>query len=406
MARLTEDATKTLFREFFIPVPGGEAATTAMQAREIAGRLGGRVVVKALVPAGKRGKSGAIRFAQTADEAERQAAELLGSQVKGYSVAKVLVETWVDSAQELYAAITYDPLRRGPVLLLSASGGVDVEELTAANRTAMQRLPLDPEIALSVERACESCAGLGLSGSALLSAASILSALDQVFKQYDATLAEINPLTLTPEGSAVAVGAVMNIDDDALLRQAELQQHLEFGAGGTWRKPTVLEQQVLDADKQYPGAGAVRFIEMEGDIGFGICGGGASLTTFDAIRKYGGHPANYCDISPGPGFEFKMNALIMSILSKPGLKGFIYGWNILSFARGLIASSEAVVAAVQALGIDTARFPVVARLAGVGEEQAHAVLAVLPGVHLVGRETSLDEAGRLIVELTRKGQKP
>ncbi len=403
MARLTEDATKALFREFSIPIPGGDTVATPLQARDAAQRLGGRVVVKALIPAGKRGKSGAIRFAQTADEAERQAGELLGSQVKGYNVAKVLVETWVRTAQELYAAITYDPLRRGPVLLVSASGGVDVEELTAANRNAMQRLPLDPDIALSQVQASDICAGLGLSGPELASAAKILAALDRVFKKYDATLAEINPLTLTPDGEAVAVGAVMNIDDDALLRQAELLQHLEFGAGGTWRAPTALEQQVLDADKQYPGAGAVRFIELEGDIGFGICGGGASLTTFDAIRKYGGKPANYCDISPGPGFEYKMNALIMSILSKPGLKGFVFGWNILSFARGLIASSEAVVGAVRALGIDTTRFPVVARLAGVGEEQARAVLSVLPGVHVFGRETSLDEVGRLIVELTRKG---
>lgn len=403
MARLTEDATKTLFREFSVPVPGGGTVATPQEARGVAKRLGRRVVVKALVPAGKRGKSGAVRFAHDPDGAEREARDLLGSQVKGYTVAKVLVETWVQTAMELYAAITYDPVRRGPVLLVSASGGVDVEELTAVNRTGLQRVPLDPDLALSEQQASGIWAGLGLTEPALTNAARIVSALDRIFKKYDATLAEINPLTITPDGEAVAVGAVMNIDDDALLRQSGLRQHLEFGAGGTWRTPTALEQQVLDADKQYAGVGAVRFIELEGDIGFGICGGGASLTTFDAIRKYGGKPANYCDISPGPGFEYKMKALMLSILSKPGLKGFVYGFNILSFARGLIVSSEAVISAIQELGIDTTRFPVVARLAGVGEERAREVLSVLPGVHAFGRETSLDEVGRLIVELTRKG---
>jgi len=402
MVRLTEDASKLLFRKFSIVVPEGSVVTTPSQARNAAQGLGGRVVVKALVPAGKRGKSGAIRFALTPDQAEREAAVLLGSQVMGYRVTKVLVETRVRTALELYAAITYDPLRRGPVLLVSASGGVNVEELSAAKHTAMQRLPLDPDVVLSEAQARDIWAALGLTGPALANAATITSALDQVFRKYDATLAEINPLTITPEGEAVAVGAMMNIDDAALLRQAELQQHLEFGAGGAWRAPTALEQQVLDADQQYPGAGAVRFIELEGDIGFGICGGGASLTAFDAIRKYGGRPANYCDISPGPGFEYKMKVLMTSILSKPGLKGFVYGWNILSFARGLIASSEAVVSAIQTLGIDTTRFPVIARLAGVGEEQARAVLSVLPGVHVFGRETSLDEVGLLIVELTRE----
>ena len=402
MARLTEDATKRLFREFAVPVPVGRVAESAVQARQIAGQLGTSVVVKALIPAGKRGKAGVVRIAHGPDDAEQQASEILGRQVGGYTVAAVLVETLVPTASELYAAITYDPVHRGPVLLLSASGGVDVEELTAAGGNSLQRFALDPDVSLSEPAARDALASLGLVQPALGHAARIVSSLHQVFNKYDATLAEINPLTLTPTGQAFAVGAVMNIDDDALLRQPELRQDLEFGPGGTWRAPTVLEQRVLDADKKFPGVGAVRFVEMDGDIGFGICGGGASLTTFDAIRKYGGRPANYCDISPGPGFEFKMEALILSILSRPGLKGFIYGWNILSFARGLIASSESVVKAVASLGIDPSRFPIVARLAGVGDEKARDALAVLPGVHVLGREASLDDAARLIVELTRK----
>lgn len=397
MARLLEHHAKALLSQAGIAVPGGEAATSPEEAFRASKTLGASVVVKALVPIGGKGKAGLVRRANTPEEAAQAATDLLGRTVSGYEVRQVLVESRVESGRELFAALTFDTLSRGPVVLASPGGGVSVEEAVAGATATLARRDVDVRRGLPRYQAVELCEELGLSGSALVSAADVLVRLSEVFRRADARVAEINPLVLTSRGEAVAVGVALVIDEEALHRHPEFRNIVEYTGERFWRPPNAREREVLEAMDQ----GAVRYIEMDGgEIANLVIGGGGSLLCFDLIERYGRRPAFYMDFSPG-GSPEKVRVLYHVALSKPGLRGVLLAGNIYSLVR-VDVMARAFVAALDDSGIDTARVPLVVRLAGPGEEAVPALFAGRPGAECYTDDVTLEWVCRRIVERVRE----
>lgn len=397
MARLLEHHAKALLREAGVRVPAGEVVASPEDAFRAAKTLGGSVVVKALVPVGGKGKAGVVRMAETPEDAARAAGELLGRTVGGWEVRQVLVESRVESGRELFAAFTFDTLARGPVLLASTEGGVNIEEAVAGGVGSLVRRDLDARRGLRRHEAVELCEELGLGGSAVTAVADAVFRLGDLFRRADARIAEINPLVLTSGGEALAVGVALIVDDEALYRHPEFRNILEYTGERFWRPPNAREREVLEAMDQ----GAVRYVEMdEGEIANLVIGGGGSVLCFDLIQQYGAQPAFYMDFSPG-GSPEKIRTLYGVALSKPGLQGVLLAGNIYSLVR-VDVMARAFVAALDESGIDTARVPLVVRLAGPGEEAVPALFDGRPGVECYTDDVTLEWACRRIVERVRQ----
>ncbi|HEY8370835.1 MAG TPA: ATP-grasp domain-containing protein, partial [Thermodesulfobacteriota bacterium] len=382
-----------------VATPAVQVARSAAEAREAAQAVGqgGPVVVKALIPAGKRGKAGAVRRVDGPAEAEAAAAAMLGTTVQRFPVDAVLVSAVVPIERELFASITFDSQLRQPIVLFSASGGVDVETLAEEAPGALHVWPVDILKGLRPFEARERCAEAGLTGRALVSVADALAALYRVFRATDAQLVEVNPLALGPEGEAVAVSAVVSVDDQALWRHPELAGRIDPDLSNGWRPLTPLEREIRAIDREDPTT-AIRFNEFEdGDIGFMMTGGGSGLLSFDAMLRVGGRPATSFDITPGQ-VEEKMRRSVAAVLRRPGLKGLIVGGNISNFIPIDIKVRGVVRALVEA-GVDTRTFPVVFRFDGPNIEEARRLAASLPGVEFLDGTTPLDAAVKRIVEL-------
>lgn len=396
MGRVTEEVAKGMLRDAGIATPRASVAATPEMAREVARSFGGSAVLKALLPIAKKAKHGAVVVVSSPEAAEQAARRLLGQRIEGLLIDQLYVEELLDVAHEYYLAVTYDPLLRSPVVLIGAHGGVDVE--TAATngvapvcvpihvRTGAAGLPLE-EVWLSV----------GLATALVPDAVTLTTALIGVALDAEALLIELNPLVETARDGLAVIGALVDLDDAARRPTARAVPRSTTRAEPLGRPLTALEQAVQTADDHFPGMGGVQFVQLDGDIGFAVLGGGASLFTFDAISALGGRPANYSDISPGPGFESKLEALLLAILSQPGLRGIIHGWNILSFPRGLEAGAHLLVRMVDELDV---QIPIVARICGVGEQNARKVLQDHPRVTLLPSRASLFSAAQAIVAAT------
>lgn len=399
MARLLEDASLALVAKAGIATPALHVARSAAEAREAAEAVGGGgpVIVKALVPAGKRGKAGAVTRADGPAAAGDLAATMLGSTVQRFPVEAVLVSALVPIARELFASITFDSQLRQPVVLLSAAGGVDIETLVEESPAALHTRPVDIRKGLRPFEARELGEAAGLRGKALVSTAEALAALYRVFRATDAELVEVNPLALTPEEQAVAVSAVVNVDEQALWRHPELEGLVDPDLSNGWRPLTPLEREIRAIDREDPTT-AIRFNEFEeGDIGFMMTGGGSGLLSFDTILGAGGRPATSFDITPGQ-VEEKMRRSVLAVLRRPGLKALIVGGNISNFIP-IDIKVRGVVRALVDAGIDTRTFPVVFRFDGPNIEEARRLAASLPGVEFLDGTTPLDAAVRRVVEL-------
>ncbi len=399
MARLLEDASLALLAKAGVATPAVRVARSAGEAREAAQAVGGGgpVVVKALVPAGKRGKAGAVKRADGPAAAAAAAQAMLGGTVQRFQVDAVLVSALVPIERELFASVTFDSQRRGPVVLLSASGGVDIETLVDEAQGALHTRPVDIFRGLRPFEARELGEAAGLTGRALVSVADALAALYRVFRSTDAQLVEVNPLALTAEEEAVAASAVVSVDDQALWRHPELSGVLAPDLSNGWRPLTPLEREIRAIDREDPTT-AIRFNEFEeGDIGFMMTGGGSGLLSFDAILKLGGRPATSFDITPGQ-VEEKMRRSVAAVLRRPGLKGLIVGGNISNFIP-IDIKVRGVVRALAEAGVDTRTFPVVFRFDGPNIEEARRLAASLPGVEFLDGATPLDAAVKRIVEL-------
>lgn len=396
MGKILENFSKKIIGDAGVLVPRNAVARTPEEAVEKAGELGYPVVLKALVPVGKRGKAGAIKFAKNAEEAETFTRELLTMTVRHFPVDKVLVEEKIAIAQEWYLSITVDKKRQAPVVIASLDGGVEVEELSRVQPEKVLTRYIDPLFGLAEFEAKEIWADLGLTGKPLTLATQALVRLARTFLEKDASLLEINPLVLTENGEVMAAATVMSVDDSAMYRHPELSSMVQLGSERTWRPLTALEKQMVEVNEADPYRGTARYTEMDGgDIGFLCGGGGGSLLAFDALVSYGGQPANYSEVGGNPA-EPKVYGITKGILAKTGVRGLFVSHNITNNTQ-VDVMAKGVVQALKDLGKDPHTFPVVVREAGVNDEIAKEIF-LTGGIEYFGDDATITEAARRMVE--------
>jgi succinyl-CoA synthetase beta subunit/citryl-CoA synthetase large subunit len=399
MARLLEHDALAILAHARVRLPRWEVAASVSEAGDAADRLGRAVVLKALVPVGGRGKAGAVGSAADAAEARKVAAELLGRSVAGYPVTRVLLMERLDIAEEHFVSITFDPACRGPVLLYSRAGGVDVER-HAGEASALVRRPLRITRRFQEFEAREVALEAGVRGRAVAQIGELLPRLYDAFRQCDASLVEINPLAVTASGDVISAAAVIHVDDQALFRHPDLANRLTDEEGTGFRPFTALERRMREIDRADPHNGAMRFLEFpDGDIAFLVTSGGAALTALGQLVALGARPANAFDITAGQNEE-KIYQATRALLSRPGLRGLIAGGNVKNFTR-VDLQVRGIVRALKDANVDPRRFPVVLRFAGPGIEEAREIAREVPGLELYEDETSLGGAVRRTVDRTR-----
>ena len=351
--KLHEYQGKELFRAAGLPVPTGEIATTADEAAAIAERLG-RVVIKAQVHVGGRGKAGGVKVASTPDEARAIAGRILGMDIKGLIVHKVLVEPALDIATEYYAGIVNDRSTKRFVLMLSAMGGVDIEEVAHSNPEAIVRVPIDPAYGLPDFVVRQAMRDARFDGTRARDLGRVLKGLYEALVRYDCLLAEINPLVITGDGKIVVADAKVDIDDNALFRHSDLLPYREESFDN--------EMDRLATEQ------GLTYVHLGGDIGVIGNGAGLVMNTLDVVTESGGKPANFLDIGGGAQADQVVKAITM-VLSDPAVKGLIF--NIFG---GITRCDEVARGMLQAAENMTIRVPVVVRLAGTQEEAGRALL--------------------------------
>ncbi len=395
--RLYEYESKRILRSQGIPLPEGKLVESPEEARQTAEDLGKPVVLKVQVLATGRGKAGGVRFADTPEQAERVAGEMLGMQIKGYTVQQLLVEEKLPIAQELYVAATYEERTKGRLMMASASGGMDINEVAEKDPGLIKKVSVGSWIPMQPFQAKQLAFGLGLTGKVNSAAQSIFLKLWSAFETFDAILAEVNPLVVTTDGRVVAADAHIEIEGDAMYRQKERLAALEiFDRDDNAKPPTPFEVEALAIDKaDYRGV-AGRVVEFPGNLGLMIGAGGGSLTLFDAILRNGGKPANYCEVGGNPPVS-KVYRLCKLILQKPEVKGLAVMTNVFSNSR-VDTLARGMIKAMLELGIDPATYPITFRSAGAFEEDAYAILRKY-GVKYLGREVTMEDAAKAAVRM-------
>lgn len=352
-----EHVAKPLLARHGIAVPRGALARTPDEAAGVAEKIGA-VVVKAQVPAGKRGKAGGIRLAATPAEASMHATAIIGMEISGYRVGTVLVEEQLPIARELYAAVLDDPETKGPLVMFSTEGGMDIEEVAANAPGRLRREPVDIRRGFTNADARKVVEGLAL-GAAEGKVAEALARLYEAYAAFDAELLEINPLVITGEGRVVALDCKFVMDDCAVVRQRDV------ASAGTPDKLTGLEARARDA--------GLKYIDLEGNVGVLANGAGLTMTTMDMIRHHGGCPANFFEIG-GESYTQAKPALEL-LLSKPGMRSLVINF-CGAFARTDVMT-EGVIEAIKEL---KPRLPIFFSVAGTGDEEAIRMLKERLGV--------------------------
>jgi succinyl-CoA synthetase beta subunit len=375
---LHEYQGRELFARFGIPVLPGQVAETPEEAREIAGQLGGTVVIKAQVLVGGRGKAGGVQLAHTADEAFEKARDILALNIKGLPVRKVLVAAAAQIARELYLAIVLDRSKKLPLIMLSAEGGVEIEQVAreAPEKIVRRHIPLEGLRAYQARALFQPLLG---DGKLVAQAAEVLLKLWTVFREGDCSLAEINPLVVTGDGKVLALDSKVIVDDNADFRHREWE---------TWRDP----------DEETPGARKARerglsYVKLEGDIGCIVNGAGLAMATMDLIKHYGGEPANFLDIGGSSNPE-KVTAALEIITGDargdggPGVRAILF--NIFG---GITRCDDVARGIVQSLERSPLAIPLVIRLTGTNEAAARKILADAG----LSATTSMDEGVRTVI---------
>ena len=351
-----EHAAKPLLCAAGIDTPKGRLAVTAAEAASAAREIG-PCVIKAQVPTGKRGKAGGIKLAATPDEAKLAAAAILGMSIGEHRVAKVLLEEQVQIAHEMYAAVLNDPASQGPLLLFSAQGGMDIEEIAEQHPDALVRLPVDIRNGLDIkalERALTQ--PLPCDRAALVA---LLGRLYAAYAANDAELMEVNPLVLTADGRLIALDCKYAMDDSAIARHAELAK------SGTPDKLTALEERGKSL--------ALKFIELEGTVGVLANGAGLTMTTMDAVRHFGGSPANFMEIG-GESYTKAKPALEL-VLSNPRVKCLLVNF------CGAFARTDVMAEGVINAWLDLKpAIPIYFTIHGTGEDEAIAMVKERLGI--------------------------
>ena len=351
---LHEYQARELLKRYGMPVPDADVAYTPDQARAIAERLGGKVVVKAQVHAGGRGKAGGVKLAATADQAREHAAKILGMTIKGLTVQKVLVAPATDIATESYVGIIIDRASQRPVLMVSAAGGIDIEEVAAKTPEKIHRLAIDPRYGLLDHQALTLGFELYQEVGQARAAADVMKKLAAAFYGVGASLAEINPLVTTNAGQVLALDAKIVIDDNELDRRPEIAALRD----ATAEAPSEVEAR----------AAGLTFIKLDGSVGCCVNGAGLAMATMDLVKYYGGEPANFLDIG-GSSNPQKVVAALRIITADPSVKAILF--NIFG---GITRCDDVANGIVQATKGFPLKVPIVIRLTGTNEAEAMTIL--------------------------------
>jgi succinyl-CoA synthetase beta subunit len=393
--RLLEYESKEILSKYGIPVPTGQIISRGKELQ-----MDGPVVLKAQIPLGGRGKAGGIIELSSVDHAKAHIDHLLSTEVRGYIPKKILAEEKVEVAQAFFMAVTYDTVAKSPVAIFSQEGGVDIEELAACEPEKVQREYFSARGRLPPYRAREIISDARISGKILIGLGSLFSSLADIFLDYDATLAEINPMVLSNGGKLLSLDCHLEIDDDALFRHkeiAEKQQDQDRYVGG--RSTTDFERKAAEIDNLDHRGVAGRMIEFDGTLGLIIGGGGASLTAFDAVQQHGGDPANYCEIGGNPSV-LKVQELTKHILSKPKVEKIAVIMNVVSNTR-VDMVARGVVKGILNAGKVPSETVAVFRVPGAWEEEGFKILSKY-GVPYCDRTVSIDEAAKMAVERMKR----
>jgi succinyl-CoA synthetase beta subunit/citryl-CoA synthetase large subunit len=395
--RFYEYESRQILAREGIPLSKHGFATDAEQAKAIAADIGGPVVIKSQVLTGGRMKAGGVKFADTPEEAEAHAREILALEIGGHMPRGVLVDSKAAIKQEYYAGVIYDGVRKLPTFVFSDMGGIDIEEVAETNPERIGRQHFSTLLPPMDFRAKDAVASVGITGSELNRLTPILARLAQLFLKYDMTLAEINPLAQLEDGTFVAVDAHMDMETEGRVRQKELLKELGVGDEETReaREPTEFEIQgeLIDSVDHRGVAGNVT--EFDGNLGLVIGAGGGSLTLFDAVRRHGGKPANYCEIGGNPSVS-KAKNLTKLVLQKPGVDKIAVMMSIVSNTRVDIVARGVIKACLE-LGYDPAEKIAVFRIPGAWEEEGFKILEKY-GVEYFDRSVSMHEAAKRAVE--------
>jgi len=352
--KLHEFYSKKIFKEYGIPIPEGELAQTPAEAQKIAEKLNGPVVIKSQVLVGGRGKAGGIKVAQTAKEAAQYAEEILALTIKGLPVRMVLVDQAADIKTEIYLGITNDRSARKPVIMASAAGGVDIEEVAHKTPEKIIKCHIDPLMGLQSYQSRDLAAGIDLPREHWRAFGKIASGLWQAYSGSDATLAEINPLVITGDGELLAVDGKMVLDDNALFRHPDLEELRDLD----------VDQEAEIQAREH----GLSFIKLGGDIGCMVNGAGLAMTTMDIIKLFGGEPANFLDIGGGASSE-KVSAALEIILSDPNVKAVLF--NIFG---GITRCDLVAKGILEALDEVKTSVPMVVRLVGTNAAEGRQLL--------------------------------
>jgi len=373
--KLHEYQAKLIFKGAGIPVPAGEVASTPDQVRDIAARIGKKVVIKAQVHVGGRGKAGGVKFASSAAEAHQVASDILSMSIKGLPVRKVLVGECLDVVEEYYLGIVVDRKSQRPVVMVSAAGGVDIEEVARVSPEKIHRYAVDPERGLMSYEARQLAFGIVSDAKAALKTAGVIHKLYGVFVSVDASLAEINPFVRTAAGEMIALDAKITVDDNALER-----------------RPDIAGLRDLDAENPYEVKArekGLSYVKLDGAIGCIVNGAGLAMATMDMIKHYGGEPANFLDIG-GSSSPDKVMAAMEIILSDKNVKAILF--NIFG---GITRCDDVARGIVEALGRMKVGVPVVVRLTGTNEDAARKILQGIRVTPVATMDDGVKEAIRL-----------
>jgi succinyl-CoA synthetase beta subunit len=372
-----EYQAKELLRAEGVPIPAGEVVATPDEAEAAVRRLGGKVVVKAQVHAGGRGKAGGVKLAASPAEARAIAAKILGMQIKGLPVRKVLVTAAADIASEAYVGIIVDRAAKKPVFMVSPAGGIDIEEVAASTPEKILKLPVDTRYGLLSFQAMRLGFFLYKDLARVRAAARIMRQLYDAFIKNGCSLAEINPLVVTSAGDVVALDAKMVIDDNELDRHPELEALRDTSS----EAPSEVEARAAN----------LTFIKLEGNVGCCVNGAGLAMATMDLVKYYGGEPANFLDIGGSSSPEKVVNALRI-ITADPNVKAILF--NIFGGITRTDDVANGIVAATRASPL---KAPIVIRLTGTNEEIAVRILQE----NGFSAMTDMDDAVRRAVALAQ-----
>ncbi len=380
--KIHEYQAKEILKQFGVPVPPGTVAETADEARKIAQELGGPVVVKAQIHAGGRGKGGGVKLAQSPEEAEKAADEIVGMQLvthqtgpEGQLVKRVLIEEASEIASELYLGIAMDRASERPVIMASTEGGMDIEEVAAKTPEKILKVAVDPAVGLQPFQIRQLCFGLNLSKEFASQIGKMISNLYKAFIQGDFSLAEINPLAITADGKAFALDAKINLDDNAMYRHKDFAELRDFD-----------EEEPLEVEASKHN---LSYIKLDGTVGCMVNGAGLAMATMDIIKLHGQMPANFLDVGGAASAERVANAFRI-LTSDKNVKAVL-----INIFGGIVRCDRVANGIVEALKEVDVNVPIVVRLEGTNSKEAGEILEK-SGLEFTVAKT-LDDAAQKVV---------